>query len=416
MNKWSILLVLIVALVDVVAERASTWDFCNCRWAEWSKWSDCTEQCYGRHRRDRKVWISNKKGCTEFAHCATGQNEGSEYADCNTFCYNGGTYLSSYTGCICVAGKYGRCCDKTVTCATPATLENGRRSYSSLNYGSTVTYSCNHDYRMTSGSSRRTCQHNSGWSGLMPRCRYVNTCSSNPCKNGGSCINGVESYTCQCQPGWSGINCENDVQPPTMTGCSKDQLIYTKDATYNVTWSIPKFSDPFNKNITMLTNYPEGFIVAPWGDHVVQYVATKPFNGLQTECKFTVKIRPHPCPELNIPINGARVCNGWKTEYARVCLVYCNKEFTLQLGSYSVQQWYICGASGNWLPSGPLPNCTLPNIKIGSGKDSPDYQYNSCHDDSVKQSYIDRLKASHQAVLCTKHPDECKPDNVSVDC
>ncbi|XP_050405698.1 sushi, von Willebrand factor type A, EGF and pentraxin domain-containing protein 1-like [Patella vulgata] len=415
MVKWIILGLLVVTCVGVIADRASTWDFCNCRFLEWSTWSSCTKQCYGRHYRDRLVRHTVKKGCTEFTDCAT-PGSGHDWDDCNKFCYNGGTYVSSYTGCKCVDGKYGRCCDKTVTCATPTKPANGTVLYSSLTYGSTITYSCHDDYNMTSGLSRRTCQNNGGWSGDAARCQYVNTCSSNPCKNGGSCINGVESYTCQCNPGWSGINCENDIQPPVMTGCSDDQLIHTHETSHNVTWSIPQFSDPMNKEIRMVTNYPEGFVVAPWGDHVVQYVATKPFNGLQTECKFTVQIRPNPCPELNIPINGARVCNGWKTEYARVCLVYCDKEFTLQLGSYSPQQWYVCGATGNWLPSGPLPNCTLPDIKIGSANNTPDYQYNSCHDDSVKQSYIRRLKSSNQKALCDKNPDECKSDNVSVDC
>ena len=36
----------------------------------------------------------------------------------------------------------------------------------------------------------------------------VNECGSNPCKNGGECTDGVNSYTCQCNSGYSGANCE----------------------------------------------------------------------------------------------------------------------------------------------------------------------------------------------------------------
>ncbi|KAK6194951.1 hypothetical protein SNE40_000478 [Patella caerulea] len=200
MNNWIFLLVLVIVAVGVKADLAPTWDSCQCRWDDWVAWSSCTKECYGRRYRDRKVWVSNTEGCTEFSDCAT-SDEGSELQDCNTFCYNGGTYISSYTGCKCVAGKYGRCCDKTVTCAKPSKPGNGEVFYSGLTYGSTITYSCHVDYNMTSGVPRRTCQGNGGWSGDAARCQYVNTCSSNPCRNGGSCINGVESYKCQCQLG-----------------------------------------------------------------------------------------------------------------------------------------------------------------------------------------------------------------------
>ena len=34
-------------------------------------------------------------------------------------------------------------------------------------------------------------------------------CSSSPCLNGGSCINGLNSYKCECVPGSYGINCQS---------------------------------------------------------------------------------------------------------------------------------------------------------------------------------------------------------------
>ncbi|XP_050414592.1 fibropellin-1 isoform X2 [Patella vulgata] len=284
------LIVLLTTIPGIVGPLAETWFSCECEFLTWAPWSDCTELCYGTQERDRKVQLRQYPGCDEFTDCAS-SDMGSEQRECNKFCHNGGTFASLSTGCSCVPGKEGRCCDNTVTCAPPPKPTNGEVSYNSLDYGSTATYSCHSDYNITSGSSSRTCQANGGWNGVTAQCQYVNTCSSNPCKNGGSCINGVESYTCQCQPGWSGINCENDVHPPVMTECSEDILIYTNETTHNVTWPIPQFSDPMNKEITMVTNYPESFVVAPWGDNVVQYVATKPFNGLQAECKFTVKVR-----------------------------------------------------------------------------------------------------------------------------
>ena len=36
----------------------------------------------------------------------------------------------------------------------------------------------------------------------------INDCESNPCRNGGTCIDGVNSYTCICSGGWEGAHCE----------------------------------------------------------------------------------------------------------------------------------------------------------------------------------------------------------------
>ena len=37
----------------------------------------------------------------------------------------------------------------------------------------------------------------------------VGECYSNPCLNGGACIDWVNMYTCQCLPGYNGPQCED---------------------------------------------------------------------------------------------------------------------------------------------------------------------------------------------------------------
>ena len=36
----------------------------------------------------------------------------------------------------------------------------------------------------------------------------IDECESNPCKNGGNCTDGFNSYSCVCPDGYTGINCE----------------------------------------------------------------------------------------------------------------------------------------------------------------------------------------------------------------
>ena len=36
----------------------------------------------------------------------------------------------------------------------------------------------------------------------------VDECASTPCMNGGTCVDGQDSYTCACDSENTGINCE----------------------------------------------------------------------------------------------------------------------------------------------------------------------------------------------------------------
>jgi len=53
----------------------------------------------------------------------------------------------------------------------------------------------------------------------------TNECASNPCKHGGTCVDGIASYTCTCLTGYTGSNCETDnfdecASSPCMNGAS----------------------------------------------------------------------------------------------------------------------------------------------------------------------------------------------------
>eukprot|EP00794_Sanderia_malayensis_P007132 gene7132-7937_t len=42
------------------------------------------------------------------------------------------------------------------------------------------------------------------------QCTNINECSSNPCNNGATCVDGVNGFTCQCKPGFLGRTCEQE--------------------------------------------------------------------------------------------------------------------------------------------------------------------------------------------------------------
>ena len=44
----------------------------------------------------------------------------------------------------------------------------------------------------------------------VPFSSDINDCSANSCQNGGTCIDGVNSFTCNCAAGWIGDTCGDE--------------------------------------------------------------------------------------------------------------------------------------------------------------------------------------------------------------
>ncbi|XP_069006982.1 sushi, nidogen and EGF-like domain-containing protein 1 isoform X4 [Embiotoca jacksoni] len=60
------------------------------------------------------------------------------------------------------------------------------------------------------GNPSFTCSCLAGFTGR--RCQIdVDECGSNPCRNGGTCKDQINSFTCQCPPGYTGTQCETDI-------------------------------------------------------------------------------------------------------------------------------------------------------------------------------------------------------------
>jgi len=41
----------------------------------------------------------------------------------------------------------------------------------------------------------------------------IDECASNPCQDGGSCIDQINGYTCNCSNSTTGVNCERGKAP-----------------------------------------------------------------------------------------------------------------------------------------------------------------------------------------------------------
>nr|XP_054757444.1 fibropellin-3-like [Lytechinus pictus] len=69
----------------------------------------------------------------------------------------------------------------------------------------------------------------------------IDDCAVNPCSNGGSCTDGVNSFTCDCAPGYSGVNCTTDINDcdpnPCINGgtCNDEINFYTCECALGYT-------------------------------------------------------------------------------------------------------------------------------------------------------------------------------------
>ncbi|XP_053383501.1 uncharacterized protein LOC123539802 [Mercenaria mercenaria] len=118
---------------------------------------------------------------------------------------------------------------------------------------------------------------------------------------------------------------------------------------------------------------------------------------------------------MDSPINGIILCNGWRKEYSHICIFACKQNHTLPPG-YKADDVYVCGATGHWLPANPVPQCVSEKLFPGTQVQ----RFPSCTKPTDKadlaEFYIDFLKKSAVNALCEQHSDDCKPQNVDIEC
>lgn len=74
---------------------------------------------------------------------------------------------------------------------------------------------------------------------LSSCCSDINECASNPCQNGGSCLDRVNRYMCRCIPGYVGDRCETGETTVEKCPSSFIHALYTGTyGPYNLPWGL----------------------------------------------------------------------------------------------------------------------------------------------------------------------------------
>ncbi|XP_021567513.1 fibulin-7 [Carlito syrichta] len=98
-----------------------------------------------------------------------------------------------------------------VSCPALSAPADGRKFGSKYLVDHEVHFTCNPGFRLV-GPSSVVCLPNGNWTGEQPHCRDISECSSQPCQNGGTCVEGINQYRCICPPGRIGNRCQHQAQ------------------------------------------------------------------------------------------------------------------------------------------------------------------------------------------------------------
>ncbi|XP_024414352.3 fibulin-7 isoform X1 [Desmodus rotundus] len=98
-----------------------------------------------------------------------------------------------------------------VSCPALSAPPDGRKFGSKYLVDHEVHFTCDPGFQLV-GPSSVVCLPNGTWTGEQPRCKDISECSSQPCQNGGTCVEGANQYSCLCPPGRTGSRCQHPAQ------------------------------------------------------------------------------------------------------------------------------------------------------------------------------------------------------------
>ncbi|XP_029472078.1 delta and Notch-like epidermal growth factor-related receptor [Rhinatrema bivittatum] len=157
-----------------------------------------------------------------------------------------------------------------------------------------------------------TCSCPTGFTGELCEAK-INHCTSQPCKNGGTCYSSLSGFSCQCSEGFLGPSCEEKIDPCASSPCQNNGTCYAdRGSSYSCSCS-PGFTG------TTCTQLIDFCALNPCAHGICRSVGTSykclcipGYHGLYCEEEY------NEC--LSTPCQNAATCKDLANGYECVCL------------------------------------------------------------------------------------------------
>uniref|UniRef100_A0A8C8GXQ4 Delta-like protein n=1 Tax=Oncorhynchus tshawytscha TaxID=74940 RepID=A0A8C8GXQ4_ONCTS len=169
------------------------------------------------------------KTCSELKdHCKTNPCEGPSHQHCTVAVATNGTQEGVWHISSNVCGPHGRCISQPAGNFTCSCEPGFTGTYCHENINDCVPPPCKNGGTCIDGISSFKCFCPDGW-------EDVNECSRNPCKNGGRCVNLLNHFYCQCQDNWKGKTCHSRESQCDSSTCSNGGTCFDHGDTFRCT-------------------------------------------------------------------------------------------------------------------------------------------------------------------------------------
>ncbi|KAG7461310.1 hypothetical protein MATL_G00208710 [Megalops atlanticus] len=243
------------------------------------------------------------KNCSELKdHCKTTPCEVIDSCTIAMAANTSGEAVRYVSSIVC--GPHGRCVSQPSGNFTCVCEPGFTGAYCHENINDCMAHPCRNGGTCIDGVNSFQCFCPDGWEGHLCELE-VNECSRDPCKNGGRCVDLVNDFYCECADGWKGKTCHSREYQCDASSCRNGGTCYDHGDAFHCScppgWGGSTCSTA--KNSTCASSPCENGGTCVGGGDAFTCICKDGWEG-PTCRQNTNDCSPHPCYNGGVCVDG----------------------------------------------------------------------------------------------------------------